>query len=58
MDIDPALGNHIPVLVLTTLAKGEQSFHDALMGAFEELKANGKAAEVSQAWFGRDVTAG
>ncbi|HBU11527.1 MAG TPA: amino acid ABC transporter substrate-binding protein, partial [Clostridiales bacterium] len=38
--------------------KGEQSFHDALMGAFEELKANGKAAEVSQAWFGRDVTAG
>jgi polar amino acid transport system substrate-binding protein len=37
--------------------KADQSFHDALTGAFEELKANGKAAEISNTWFGRDVTA-
>ncbi len=37
--------------------KGDQSFHDALMGAFDELKANGKAAEISETWFGHDVTA-
>ncbi|MDL2236704.1 transporter substrate-binding domain-containing protein [Christensenellaceae bacterium OttesenSCG-928-K19] len=37
--------------------KGDQSFHDALMAAFEELKANGAAAELSNEWFGRDVTA-
>ncbi len=37
--------------------KGDQSFYDALMGAFEELKTDGTAAEISNEWFGRDVTA-
>ncbi len=37
--------------------KGEQAFHDAVMAAFEEMKKDGSAAEISNRWFGRDVTA-
>lgn len=37
--------------------KGEQAFHDAVAAAFEEMKKDGTAAEISNKWFGRDVTA-
>ncbi len=37
--------------------KGEQAFHDAVAAAFEAMKQDGSAAEVSNKWFGRDVTA-
>ncbi len=37
--------------------KGEQAFHDAVAKAFEQMKQDGTAAEISNKWFGRDVTA-
>lgn len=37
--------------------KGDQSFHDELMAAMNRLIENGKFAEISNEWFGRDVSA-
>ncbi len=36
--------------------KGEQAFHDAVMKAYGELKADGTLKAISEKWFGRDVT--
>ncbi len=36
--------------------KGDQSFHDAVMEALKQMKEDGTAAEISNKWFGRDVT--
>ncbi len=36
--------------------KGDQAFHDAVEAALEEMKSDGTAAEISNKWFGRDVT--
>lgn len=36
--------------------KGDEAFKNKIDQAIEELKAEGKAAEISNKWFGRDVT--
>ncbi|MDD2214180.1 MAG: transporter substrate-binding domain-containing protein, partial [Oscillospiraceae bacterium] len=34
--------------------KGNQELYDKVMGAFEELVADGTAATISEKWFGED----
>lgn len=36
--------------------KGDQTFHDAVMEALNKMKEDGTAAQISEKWFGRDVT--
>jgi len=36
--------------------KTDQAFHDAVMEAFDKMKEDGSSAEISNEWFGRDVT--
>lgn len=36
--------------------KGDQALYDGITQALKELKASGKAADISVVWFGKDVT--
>ncbi|MEG2202395.1 MAG: amino acid ABC transporter substrate-binding protein [Christensenellaceae bacterium] len=36
--------------------KDDQKLHDQVMGALAEMKADGTSAQISNKWFGRDVT--
>lgn len=36
--------------------KGEESFMNAVMDALKEMKEDGTAAQISEKWFGKDVT--
>ena len=41
---------------VASLRKSDQALHDAIMLALSEMKEDGTAADLSEKWFGKDVT--